>query len=314
MLIEGRWTRADDVGTLVISEELAELNNLSVGDVLIFETLPMIDVSMLEVMKRHGFNEPPPTQISGEIVGIYQNNRNVAFSVMPGIVSRSAENSIFTDLHFVEVGARTGDPFYYKAYFHVANVDEFDKVAARLLSADIDWSRYTLIERNDAIEELGSSFAQLREIGQMMLIISLVSGFLILSLAFTFFMKGRSHEIGIWLSLGNHKRKIILQMLWENTMLAAVALVICFVTIPLVVGWAETLLNNQIVAETSDYQAEGVYAGNESVIAESVQLTVNTDTFAIVAGAIFVLIITATVLAVTPVARLKPREIFARLS
>ena len=38
-LNNGRWIQADDVNKLVISDELANLNGLSVGDYMIFETL-----------------------------------------------------------------------------------------------------------------------------------------------------------------------------------------------------------------------------------------------------------------------------------
>jgi hypothetical protein len=112
-------------------------------------------------------------------------------------------------------------------------------------------------------------------------------------------------------------------MLWENIMLAVVALAICFVTIPFVVDGAESFLNNHLAAyghgarfvtETTYFQESGVYAGSEHVNIESVQLAVNTNTFAIVSGIIFVLITAATILAVIPVVILKPREIFARLS
>ncbi|MCL1882307.1 MAG: FtsX-like permease family protein [Defluviitaleaceae bacterium] len=316
-LTNGRWVQADDVNKLVISEELAELNNLAVGDYMIFETLPMVDLSMLAVMQRMGFTELPPMQIRGEVIGIYQNNRNIAFGAMPGIVSRSAENTIFTDLHFTEVGARDNDPFYYRAYFHVANIDEFNAVRARLLSADINWNRYTLIDRNETVEELSPAFAQLREIGQLLLGVTIVSSFLVLSLAFTFFLKGRSHEIGIWLSLGSSKPKIIFQILWENLLLAVVALAICFAIIPLIINGAESFLNNQIVAETSavdQAEAAGIYIGSVGENAERVQLAVTADTLVMVFVAILALTTIATALAVIPTVRLKPREIFAKLS
>jgi putative ABC transport system permease protein len=315
-LVEGRFTQADDVSKLVISKELAELNNLTVGDYLVFETLPMQDIGMLEIMTRYGFTEPPPTQIQGEIVGIYQNNRNITFDAMPGIVSRSAENSIFTDLHFTEVGVREGDPFYYTAYFYADNVDEFNKTRERLLSADINWKRYILKDRNETVEELGAAFAQLKDIGQLLLWVVIISGFLTLSLAFIFFIKGRSHEIGIWLSLGKHKKNIIWQLVFENVLLAAVSLTICAAITPLVSDVAESFLNNQIIAETENlnYTAEQIISLGDTFVAERVQLVITADTIAIVSGIVIALIVLATVIAVIPIIRLKPREIFTKLS
>jgi putative ABC transport system permease protein len=313
-LLSGRWINADDVDKLVISSELAEANDLVVGDSLVFETLPMKDSVMLQVMERHGYVQPPLTQIQGEIIGIFQNNRSI--TITPGVVARSTENSIFTNLHFTEVGMHESDPHYYKAYFHVQNVDEFENIRERLLLADINWSRYELINRNQTIEELGASFAQIRDIGQIMLIITIASGFLILSLAFTLFMKTRSHEIGIWLSLGEKKKTIALQMVWENLLLSITALLICFAAVPFIARSAETLLNNQIVAEipdTSNMSGQLHLADNVNEI-ERVSLAITTDTLTLVAGAIVLLIITTTVIAIIPIIKLKPREIFSRLS
>ena len=311
-LIDGRWIQPDDVNKLVISEEIAELNGLSVGDYMTFETIAYEDTPRLEVMERLGIFEPEIVQIRGEIVGIFESNRSITLT--PGVIARSSENTIFTNLHFTEVGIREGDPLYYKAHFHVENIDDFELIRERLISADIDWSRYELIDRNETILELGSTFEQLRGIGQLLLGVTIVSSFLVLSLTFTFMIKSRSHEIGIWLSLGTSKFKIIGQILLENLLLATVSLIICFAIVPLLVNGAETVLNQQIVAEVEDSQMAGVYVVEDIDDIETVQLVITTDTLVIVVASISLLITTATVFGILPIIRLKPREIFARLS
>ena len=313
-LVDGRWIQPNDVDKLVVSVELAQLNQLVVGDTMTFETIPYDDIWHLEVMQRLGFVplNLEPVEIQGEIVGIFENNRSITLT--PGIVARSSENTIFTDLHFTEVGVRAGDPFYYKAHFHVANIEDFDLIRERLLSADIDWSRYELIDRNETILELGFAFEQLRGIGQLLLGVTVVSSFLVLSLIFTFMIKSRSHEIGIWLSLGTSKLKIIGQILWENLLLATVSLMICFAIIPFLVNEAEAVLNEQIVTEVDDNQIAGVYVGEEIDAIETVQLVITADTVIIVVTSITLLITAATLFGILPIVRLKPREIFARLS
>ena len=106
-------------------------------------------------------------------------------------------------------------------------------------------------------------------------------------------------------------------MLWENLLLVIVALTICFAIIPLITNGAESFLNNQIVAETSaadQAEAAGIYIGSVGENVERVQLAITTDTLVMVFVAILALTTIATALAVIPTVRLKPREIFAKLS
>lgn len=148
-LTDGRWIQPDDVSKLVISEELAVLNNLKIGDSLTLETVPMKDTLMLEVRQRLGFEEPDPVQIEGEIIGIFRSNRSIAFN--PGIVAQRSENQIFSDLDFPKVGIYEDDPFYEIATFHLTDVDQFEDIRVRLEAVHINWDRYELFEMRDMV-------------------------------------------------------------------------------------------------------------------------------------------------------------------
>ena len=137
---EGRMTTAEDSNVCVISEELAEKNHLEVGDSLRF--CPV--------------KEEEPVQ-EAVIVGIYQVKERME-PYMSGDTYRS-ENVIFTDLHFPEK-VEQDDPLYEKAYFKVADVNEYDAVREAIAAADIDWQRYDLIDNNGSLETMAANFQQ----------------------------------------------------------------------------------------------------------------------------------------------------------
>jgi len=117
-VIQGRMTTKDDLNACVISEELANRNQLKVGDRLQFHAVK---------------NEEPVQEAT--IVGIYQVKERMK-PYMSGDTFRS-ENVIFTDLHFPEK-VEQDDPLYEKAYFKVENVDDYDAVKEAIKKTNIN--------------------------------------------------------------------------------------------------------------------------------------------------------------------------------
>jgi len=314
-LKEGRFIQPDDVDKIVISEELAQLNDLQIGSTLIFETQPMKDPGMAAVRERYGIEDGKMVQIEGEIVGIFQNNRSITLT--PGEVSRSSENTIFTNLAFVEVGVYEDDPYYYLATFHIENVEDFDKIKTQLEKVDIDWDRYNLIDQNNVIEELSPVFSQLKKSGQMLLVVTMIAAFGILFLVFTFLIKGRTHEIGIWLSLGNAKKKIVFQILWEALLVTGIALILCISTSSLIAQGAQSYFDNQTMSQPiveEDVSLDQMYISEDLEKPERVNLVIQASTILMMIGAIATLITVSIMMAAIPILRLNPREIFSKLS
>ena len=163
---DGRMTVPQDQDVCVISEELALLNNLTVGDRIGFSPV-----------KQEG-----PIQYA-EIVGIYQ-VREPMTPYMSGDTYRS-ENIIFTNLDF-PAKAEQDSPLFEKAYFKVEQVGEYEAVKERIQQTDINWERYDLIDNNGNLDTMASNFNDLEHISQMLLLIIAGASFIILSLIFVF--------------------------------------------------------------------------------------------------------------------------------
>ena len=102
------------------------------------------------------------------IVGIYQVKEQMK-PYMSGDTYRS-ENVIFTDLHFPEK-VEQDDPLYEKAYFKVANVDDYDAVKEAIKKTDINWQWYDLIDNNSNLDTMAANFNDLENISNTLLMI-----------------------------------------------------------------------------------------------------------------------------------------------
>lgn len=249
---EGRMTTAEDSNVCVISEELAEKNHLEVGDSLRF--CPVKEV------------EPVQEAV---IVGIYQVKERME-PYMSGDTYRS-ENVIFTDLHFPEK-VEQDDPLYEKAYFKVADVDEYDAVKEAIKKVDIDWQRYDLIDNDGSLETMAANFNDLEKISNTLLLVVAGAGLMILFFIFIFWIRSRACEIGILLSIGIARGKIFLQILTEAFLTGIFALALSFLAAPAVSGAAAGYLTER-QAQQSELQAE-LDAGGTATEYQAPELTV----------------------------------------
>ena len=176
------------------------------------------------------------TTYEAEVVGIYQVNQPIA-PYMFGDTYRS-ENIIFTD------------PLYEKAYFKIANVNDYETVKRSVMEADIAWERYDLIDNNGNMDTLSANFNEMEKYGSVLVWVISGAGLAILFLIFQFWMKSRNREMGIMLSMGTSKMGILAQIMTEALLIAAAAVLISFLAAPGVSGLtADYLVEQQIQSE-----------------------------------------------------------------
>ena len=301
---EGRMITAEDKDVCVISRELAELNGLTVGDKLEFN-----DRKERETSKVY----------SAEIVGIYDTIHKIT-PIMYGDSYRS-ENIIMTDLRFPEKPQGCeGDPLYQYATFWVENVDEYETVKERIRKADIDWKRYDFLDNTGMSDTMAANFGDLDEMSTIILILVAVSGAVIIFLVFLFWLKGRVHEIGIFLAIGKGKAAIIAQMILEGILIGCVSFTLATVCAPaLSKSVADYLVGYQVQQQEEQRKAEEGMTGGAGVAEyETKVMGVKTE----VTGKIVLLsacsvlgvILIAVSLSCIFVVVQKPKEILSKMS
>ncbi len=245
-ITEGRMIQEGEKDVCVISSELADKNQLEIGSRIRFGKCRDKEGSMT---------------YEAEVVGIYQVKQPIA-PYMFGDTYRS-ENIIFTDLDFPEkVDGKAGDPLYEKAYFKIADVNDYENVKKSVMEADIAWERYDLIDNNGNMNTLSTNFNEMEKYSRALVWVISGAGLIILFLIFQFWMKSRNREIGIMLSMGTLKIRILAKIMTEAFMIAAAAVLISFLAAPGVSGLtADYLVEQQIQsAEERDLLDEGKVA------------------------------------------------------
>ena len=245
-ITDGRMIKEGEKDVCVISVELADKNQLEIEYRITFGNCRDKEDSMT---------------YEAEVVGIYQVNQPIA-PYMFGDTYRS-ENVIFTDLDFPEkVDGKAGDPLYEKAYFKIADVNDYESVKKSVMGADIAWERYDLIDNNGNMNTLSTNFNEMERYSRILVWVISGASLIILFLIFQFWMKSRNREIGIMLSMGTSKIRILAQIMTEALMIAAVAVFISFSVAPKVSGLtADYLVEQQMQsAEEQDLLDEGKVA------------------------------------------------------
>ncbi len=300
---DGRMVTESDRDVCVISEQLAGLNHLEVGDTIGF----------------NDYHDPVHSQVQkATIIGIYQVKQFMS-PLMAGDTFRS-ENVIFTDLRFPEKaeGSENG-PCFEHAYFQIGDVDEYDSVKAAVEKANLDWERYDLIDRNGNMSTMSANFGDLENLSTLLIVITFAAGFLILVFIFLFWTKNRNYEIGILLSLGCKKHTILGQLLTEAMITLLLAFAISFTAAPaaseaaadyLVAAQVEQAeLQKNINADKVAYASEN---SEQRVVGVDVEIT---DEMLLICGAGMIVLAAVSIGAAgIGVLKKNPKDIFSELS
>lgn len=300
---EGRMITAKDKNVCVISEELATKNNLTVGDTMEFNNYKDRESS---------------TIYEAKIIGIYQNIQGIT-PLMSGDTYR-AENTVFADLRFPEKAEGYEDnPLFQYAYFQIEDVDQYDAVKEAVKNVDIDWHRYDLLDNNGNLETMSSNFKDLEKISNILIWVVAATSFVILFLTFVFWIKNRTKEAGILLSMGTPKISILGQLFIEALMIGLVAFLLSFLFAPTVSKTAANYLVEQQVEQAAIQ--EDIDSGKVSTehkepeqTVTSVKVEITASMAGTTAFGIILLIYGSVLTAGISILRKKPKNILSEMS
>lgn len=193
----GRAISAADEGKAVamINKSLADLNKLKVGD-------------SISVALKKGSDK----KVTLQVIGIYESTKPpVAGASEPQFMD---ENCIYTA--FGQVGKLTGVEKGSMATFYMddpINIDSFKAEAAALKLPN--FSDYTLDASDAVYQQMAGPLNSLTTIATVMVYGIIIAGAIILSLIVILSLRGRQYEIGVLLSMGERRVKVMVQMALE---------------------------------------------------------------------------------------------------
>ncbi len=279
-IVSGRFINQDDIDSaaphVCITEELAEVNNFRVGDTISFS---YNDLNYIEsiVAESNGELTADDFYEEYEIIGIYNNKNQVdpnsenfrwmsAYESPQNILIVPMSSYVESMLNMVNI-ERTLHPEYYEDFdeeeyrrgmtepsriIYLLNdpleVDDF----VRDHQSDLgDYLK--LNANNDTFKKLARPLDTLSFFSNVIVWIVVINAIVIISLVTALTLKTREYEIGVMLSLGVSKVKIVLQLFAELFLIALLSFTLASVSGSMLAGKVGDMVLDYQTASEAEY-------------------------------------------------------------
>ena len=311
-LVEGRHITPEDDHAVLISTALAERNGLKLGDTITVQCC---------------YDAGGYPNVSLKIVGIYKSTLDDG-----GFTTTSTDkrNRLIID-HKAMQEIMMHDVIQYDngVEFFVDDPRDIDKIAAQIQKLDLDWSCFKLTVDNTAYEAVASSLTAMQNMVTGLIIGIVIVSIGILALILNMWIKQRTHETGILLSIGVSKVKIVAQYILETLIIAVIAFGLSYFSSGAIAQGTSNLLFSQVAKaqptpeiETPDDGTEYLditgqyipYDTSNMVALDSIEVHVTAEHLLWVYLLGITICTAAVVLASLPVVKMKPKNILSQMS
>lgn len=224
VLIEGNPITETDNRKILISEQLARANHLSVGDVitLTHAKLGELDGAYIDEI-------PDKTAyVQVEVSGIYKLNiEDTAIKPTAGVAENGiyASLDVLNELHESETDIYTGE-----VDFYITDPAQLERITRKVqLLPSIDWRAHFIRTNDFQYSKIADELHSLGDLVQILLVLVSVVSTAVLTLLLTMRIRGRMQEAGIMLAAGISKKQILVQFLLEVLSVTAFALVLSYI-------------------------------------------------------------------------------------
>ena len=278
-LEKGRHIEENDNNKIMIHEKFAELNNVNLGD----------KIKLLQEGKT----------LELEIVGIYSGEKTNTFN---GLSSDFIENTVYTDYKSSqELSNLMANNKVTSVEYGVEDPTKLDDVIKAVENLGIN--NLMVSKSNKNYELVISSVESITKITNMIRIGSVVVGVVILSLILMFWVRERTYEIGILLSLGTSKVNLVLQFIVEVLLVTIVGLMIA---IGIEIATIKYLASNvgSIFSEELP----------KSIADELMKMSVNGIDIVNLVIVMIAIVFISVVVALLPILKMKPKKILTNIN
>lgn len=288
-IIKGRHINNNDRGKILIHKELAEKNNLKLNDKI---KLQLVDFNNSEKKLEYEF----------EIIGIFSGKKQEKYT---GLSSDFSENMVFIDYESSQVALNKAEnnKVVNKLEIFSNSPKDTNIVLNKIKEIKIDWSKFNIEKDDDVYEETLESVEGIKHIIKVMTYLIMTGGIIVLSLILILWLRERIYEIGILLSIGISKAKIIAQFIFE----------LIFISLPSILAslFLGNVILNQIIGGfiNSDNSTINInnLLKNDNLISN---ITIFLQSYGILIGIIVLSVIIASAMILVK----KPKEILSKIS
>ncbi|WP_036728358.1 ABC transporter permease [Peptoniphilus mikwangii] len=285
----GRNIEENDRGKILVHEDFAQKNNLKLNDKI---GLELIEISNMGSNKEYKF----------EIVGIFSGKKQERYT---GLSSDFSENMVFIDYESSQAALNRGEgnKIANKLALFSDDPEYMKESLNKIKEFKVDWSKYNLEKDTNAFEESLEALSGIKNIIKIMTYSIMIGGVTVLSLILILWLRERIYEIGILLSIGISKIKIVTQFIFE----------LIFISIPAIVASLlfGNLLLHQIIGAFINSDSSGTFTHN---LLKNGNGIVNFVTFIQSYGVLISIIVVSVTIACAMILIKKPKEILSKIS
>lgn len=305
VLIAGKHIIETDNGKILISEQLANENLLSVGDLLTLTPAGLRECDgacMDEISAKTAY-------VQVEVSGIYKLN-TLDTSAKP--TASVAANEIYASLDVLnklyesEAGIYTGE-----VDFYITDPAELGNITRNvLLLQSIDWTTHFIRTNDFQYSKIADQLSSLGSLIKILLVLASVVSAAVLTLLLTMRMRSRMQEAGILLASGISKGQILAGFLLEVLSVAAIALILSYLVSFGITRFLGYHLFNEI--QPNLWNEETLAAGTQNSIQIENYLKLSGIETLLIYICQLIMIIISTFVSSVMIMRLKPKEILSK--
>lgn len=323
-LVDGQVLSKDDLTNksnhVLLSKDLAQAQHLSIGSTFkVNYAIPKSKVVLHYEFKVAGTYEllkKQETEKASTGKFLNQSLKNTIY--MPDTTVKAMDKEIQKEIEKADPKAKkvssavtTGMPIY--VLKDPLELQKFKNQAQAFLP-----KFYVISDSSRAFDAIAAPMKNMGWIANVVLYVAIAATLIILSLLITLFLRDRKHEIGIYLSLGEKKKKIIGQIIIEVLLVAVIGIGASLVTGNMVAkGMSEKMVTNQVSAtKTGNGPADvdplgGLGYGNitKEELIKSYHIDLDATTIGLFCGAELGSILISTMIPIIYVTRLKPKKV-----
>ena len=307
VLVEGKHITEADNGKILISEQLANTNHLSVGD-----TLTLTHAKLGEADGAYIDEIPVKTAYTQvEVLGIYRLNiEDTSIKPTAGVADNEiyASLDVLNELNESEAGIYTGE-----VDFYITDPAKLESITCNVqLLQSIDWKTHFIRTNDFQYSKIADQLSSLGDLVKILLVLVSVVSTAFLTLLLTMRMRGRMQEAGILLAAGVSKGQIMAGFLLEVLSVTIMALIFSYIASLCVTGFLEHSLFGEL--QPNLLNEETITAGIQNNLEIENYLKLSAVETSLIYFCQFIVIAASTLVSSIRFTRLKPKEILSIMS
>ena len=275
-LTNGEHITPDKKQVALVHEDFANSNNLSIGDYIVLKNI-----------------EENSIEVKVQIIGIFTSTRKSDTEEYMD-TTNLFENIIFTDLNTSSKLIYETDSNSQYGDFEVDDPGELDNLISEMKKIEnVNWESCVITKNDSNFKNTKEALEGIQKIVSTAIIVIFIISIILIVLILNLWTKHRINEIAILLSIGISKKDIILQQIIEILMVSLPAFAFSLVTSSI----ATKIVGSKLI----------------SSIANSIEISVNIFDWLLVSAIGLVILLTATILSIYQITKIKPRDIFSKI-